>query len=44
MKDYALNDRNLRVKKEKGCERLEDGFAILGECSREKLFFRKLSN
>src|SRR6516162_8445074 len=29
---------------QKGCERLEAGSLILEACSREKLFFRKLSN
>src|SRR5271166_4453506 len=33
-----------RDSSKKGCERLEAGSPILGACSREKLFFRKLSN
>ena len=40
--DYALSDRNLRVKKD--VSELEAGSLILEGCSLEKLFFRKLSS
>ena len=40
--DYAFNDSDLRVKKDVSDLKLDS--LILEACSREKLFFRKLSN
>ena len=40
--DYALIGKDLRVKKD--VSDLKPVSLILGACSREKLFFRKLSN